>query len=676
MHDTQSQGDVGGEPGSGRAITLRAVLLGLLVVVFVNAGSPLAEALAFSNFSWSYLPEGGVAPFLLLLVINMAVRRWLPRGALTRGELLTVFVMGLVSNCTPIFLMFFHLSAIVSPLYFTSPENQWSTLLLPHLPRDLIVNNRDAVRWFYEGLPTGHAIPWGAWLIPLSRWAPFLLSLLFSSYALVVLFRRPWREHERLSYPLMQLPLLMVEGRTGPGEPPIARCAWFWIGLALPFGATTLYVLHSAFPTLPAPALDHIGSLRFGMLPISQRTPWIQVDLTLNFLALGVGYFVPSQILLSIWVFYLFRLFEEMAISILGIDLGSGGMFTWGNSCTAWQSGGAFFVLGLSAIYAARRHIVTSIQQAIRDDPDADEMLSPRMTWGVLTGSLLFMSVWLHHYLMPLGVIALFLPAVLLIYLGVARVICEAGVFYFVPPLIAQNLTIYTLGSRFIGPNGMFALGLTYSWHGDVQTVLPGLASQCFRLKDPMGCRGRHFSLITLLTVVVGLFTAAFAIITLGYTHRAMSWNTWVYQGWGPSTYGQVLHQVQNPFDSSLPHLLWFAAGALLTAALVWGRLHIEWFPLHPIGLAVVSSFTIGVAVWFACLVAWVVKSGALLPGPCRRPFRGPGPGAARRHGVRGQAAVVRRLYGKPVLSVQTNNASLGHSLKPAHAVLIWEAAT
>jgi len=602
--------DVGKAAGARpRAITLRAVLLGLLVVVFVNAGSPLAEALAFSNFSWSYLPEGGVVPFLLLLLINLGLRRWLPRRALTRGELLTVFVMGLVSNGTPLFLMFFHLSAIVSPLYFTTPDDRWATLLLPHLPHDLIVNDPRAVRWFYEGLPAGQPIPWHAWLVPLSRWAPFLLSLLASSYALVVLFRRPWREHERLSYPLMQLPLLMVDESAGAGTPPLARSPWFWIGLLIPFGATVLYALHSAFPTLPAPALDHIGSLRFGMLPINQRTPWIQVEFTLNFLALGIGYFVPSQILLSIWVFYLFRLLEEMTISVLGIDLGSGGMFTWGNSNTAWQSGGAFFMLGLSAIYAARRHLRSSILQAVRGGPDSEELLSPRTAWAILSGGALFMAAWLTHHRMPAGVAALFLAAVLIIYLGIARVVCEAGVFYFVPPLIAQNLAIYTLGSRFIGPDGMFALGLTYSWHGDVQTVLPGLASQCFRLKDDMRCNGRQFSLIIMLTLVLGLAVAAFTIITLGYTHPAMSWNTWVFKGWGPSTYGQVIQQVQNPFDSSLPHILWFAAGAILTAALVWARMRLNWFPFHPIGLAVVSSFTIGVAVWFACLVAWIAKS-------------------------------------------------------------------
>jgi hypothetical protein len=38
-------------------------------------------------------------------------------------------------------------------------------------------------------------------------------------------------------------------------------------------------------------------------------------------------------------------------------------------------------------------------------------------------------------------------------------------------------------------------------------------------------------------------------------------------------------------------------------------RLSFDWLPLHPIGLAVVSSFTIGAAVWFSSLVAWIAKN-------------------------------------------------------------------
>ena len=71
-----------------KGITVRSILIGLAIVVFVNVASPYTESRAFSNFSWSYLPEGGMIPFLFVLFLNLLLRRFLPRSALTSGELL------------------------------------------------------------------------------------------------------------------------------------------------------------------------------------------------------------------------------------------------------------------------------------------------------------------------------------------------------------------------------------------------------------------------------------------------------------------------------------------------------------------------------------------------------------------------------------------------------------
>jgi len=114
-------------------VTYRSILIGIAIVVFVNVASPYTESRAFSNFSWSYLPEGGMIPFLIVLFLNLLLRRFLPK------------------------------SAIVSPLYFSTPENSWDTDLIPPMRSHLIVKDRRAVEWFYHGLPSGGSIPWKAW---------------------------------------------------------------------------------------------------------------------------------------------------------------------------------------------------------------------------------------------------------------------------------------------------------------------------------------------------------------------------------------------------------------------------------------------------------------------------------------------------------------------------------
>ena len=152
-----------------KQITARSVMIGAGVVIFVNLASPYTESVGFSNFSWSYLPEGAAIPMLLIFAINALILNVRKRLSLTQSELLVIFVMGLVSNATSIWLIYFFLAAIVSPRYFASPENEWQHLLLPHLPDWLIIDDTNhAVRWFYEGLPSGAKMSWQDWVIPLT----------------------------------------------------------------------------------------------------------------------------------------------------------------------------------------------------------------------------------------------------------------------------------------------------------------------------------------------------------------------------------------------------------------------------------------------------------------------------------------------------------------------------
>ena len=596
---------------ASRALTWRAVLLGLLVTVFVNTMSMYSECHGSGNFSWSYLPEGGVVPFVLLVGVNGLVGRVLPRLALSGGELLVVFVMGLVSNCTSVFLMFMQLAAIVAPHYFASPANRWEQQLIPHLPPELIVGDRLAAKWMHEGLPLGASIPWGAWAEPLAWWLPFLLVMLLTGYALVALFARQWQDHERLSYPLMQLPLLLAGQGPAHSRRAFASQPLFWIGLLIPVAFFTLNALRVLYPSLPRLPMDVNGVIRLATFTGKKSPP---LYLWLNWLVLGLGWFVPLELLFSVWFFYLMRWLEVSALNLFGLTLGPSGMFMWGqDAISCWQAGGAFFVLALTSVYTARRYLGDHLRAALQGLPgDPEDLLPGRWVWIALGGGLVAMIAWLVHFNLPLAAAVIFVLAVMIIYLAISRVLCEAGVFYFTPPLIAQNFAIYALGPLNIGAAGMATLGLSYSWHGDVQTVLPGLAAETFSLRKLTGLRGPQFTGLVGLTVLVGLATVIWFTLWAGYREGAGTWKTWAFVTWGPQTYGQVLSQIQAPFGPSVPHLSVFSAGALVMLLLTWARLRLGWFPFHPLGFAVNASFTVGYTVWFPFLLAWLIK-GTLL---------------------------------------------------------------
>ncbi len=50
-------------------------------------------------------------------------------------------------------------------------------------------------------------MPWAIWAAPLLYWAIFGLAF---GLCLMVIVRRQWVEHERLAYPMIQLPLAMI----------------------------------------------------------------------------------------------------------------------------------------------------------------------------------------------------------------------------------------------------------------------------------------------------------------------------------------------------------------------------------------------------------------------------------------------------------------------------------
>src|SRR5262249_9765437 len=128
------------------------------------------------------------------------------------------------------------------------------------------------------------------WVVPMLAWTAFLTVMLFTSLCLVTLVRRRWVEEERLSFPLVLLPLLMTE----PGEP-IRHNTVFWWGFALAAGVELVNGVHTLLPLVPELPLrveipDAEGTrtlIKTGLFPF----------------VLGLAFFMPLEMLLSLWLF-------------------------------------------------------------------------------------------------------------------------------------------------------------------------------------------------------------------------------------------------------------------------------------------------------------------------------------------------------------------------------------
>jgi hypothetical protein len=154
-----------------------------------------------------------------------------------------------------------------------------------------------------------------------------------------VLLRRQWIEHERLSYPIVQLPLAMTqpEGR-------FFKSKMMWIGLAIAALINLLNGLHALYPAVPGIPLRqaNIGGY-------FTEKPWNAMGSTPIYVlpfAVGLGYLMPLELSFSIWFFYLFWKMERVVFYLVLLSV-----LEDGASCGKYA--GAFQFAGLSPLWAA-----------------------------------------------------------------------------------------------------------------------------------------------------------------------------------------------------------------------------------------------------------------------------------------------------------------------------------
>jgi len=195
-------------------LTLRSVALGLVLVVLVNFAQVYGEyVISASSTNYSHFPIFTFLTFVLLaLVVVPTMRVVFHRRGLSRSELFVILMMVMVAGVIPSNgLVGFFLVVLATPYYFADAENRWAEFLHSHIPDWMVPKDLWVTRWFFEGLPEGRSVPWSAWVVPIAWWLLFFAALTFAILAVMVILRRQWSTNERLAYPLVQVPMALVE---------------------------------------------------------------------------------------------------------------------------------------------------------------------------------------------------------------------------------------------------------------------------------------------------------------------------------------------------------------------------------------------------------------------------------------------------------------------------------
>lgn len=592
----------------GGALTPRAVLAGVALVACLSLGVPYVElVLRGQVLATNYYPVGlGLAFLALVLGVNVGLKALRRSWALGEGELAVAFVMAAVGITMPTHgTAGYLLSWVSAPHYFASPENRWADFVLPHVRRWAVVEGGPALRWFYEGLPRGEALPWGAWAVPLACWLAFIGMGLVACLCLVALFRRQWMEHERLAYPLAEMTTELIRGADEPRLlPRFARSGLFWVGFAIPFAMVCWNAACRFSPNMPEVPKE--------LPPLVMAPGFPPVYLVFYWPMLCIAFYLKREVALSIWVFVVLGLIQEGVFNRLGYAIRSTVSvyhFDASEPALAWQSYGAMVVMVGLNVWVARRHLAGLARRALRrgEGGEAEELLSPRAALVGLAVSGVFMAAWLVRLGMGVGTAALFLLAAFVGFMGLSRLVVEGGLVFIRPPLTPQSAAGTLLGNSALGPTQLAALGLSMAWVADPINAFMPAAANAAKVGRSARASGRR--LVAAMALAAGLALAITVPFTLWLCYRrgAYTMGSWLFKSAPRIPYEYIVDAIRSRPGVEWPKLAWGAAGGAQMAVLTALYYRLSWWPLHPLGLVAGVVFKVRWS-FLPIFVGWACK--------------------------------------------------------------------
>jgi hypothetical protein len=600
--------------GQVRAVNplgLRAVLLGAAGVAVLAAANPY---LTFVTRVWSVgsgsLLSGAVVVLFLLVLLNGALVRLSPGRAFTRSELLAAYGMMIISvglamqGGIP-----YLVGATTYPFYMASPENDWQHLIWPHIPLWLRLANLPANAWYWEGLPRGAAIPWAAWVTPMAAWFAFTLALMAAMFCLAALLSKDWIERQRLTFPLVEVPLAITgpEARPTLGKSLLSNRI-FWIGFALPATCSVLTWLHALLPNVPAP---HVGIIDLGRSFAGMELPWSVLSgmaASILFPVIGISCLLPGEVSLSLWLFYVLYRVQLVVWAQFGV-VGGGqtGNAVDPQSFIGFQEAGGYAALSAALLYQSRKAIKSAAITLLgrgAGEPDPHGPLAGRWALlGFLVGNS-FMLWWAMKAGMSWWSFTALIAAFYALLIGASRLVAAGGVMFVDTAVFPRGVLLRTVGAPALGAPSLTIctlLSLVYMYD-PMNLAMPQMMNS-FKLLHTGHLRGKSWPWAAALSVAIMLVVGVAALVVVMHHHGGAN-GTWLYD-YPQSAFGELEATFDSPETPVNALRLALVIGGAFTLVLVWLNTSFVWWPLSPIGFIMASSWNANYLMWSNVFVAW-----------------------------------------------------------------------
>jgi hypothetical protein len=601
-------------PRAQNAMTVRQAA----VAIGIGAAS-IAVTAAFIRYTemrtGRYISDGvppipAFASLLIFGLIRALLIKRAPRFAPTQAQILLIYVMLTIGTILsgPYQIRAF-LPHLVS-LQYWGRDGRVLGQYVPYLPSWYAPRNPDAIRRYFEGSRSGE-IPWSYWAVPLFWWSLFFLAVFLCVYAMISLIRNAWIRNERLSFPLLSVPLAMTVTDWSAFGNRRQRTVVFAFGFAVAFLFNGINILHVLVPSIPS--LGFYSTLQ----DVFHDKPWTAFNEVyfIYFLeAIGIGYFVPLEITFSVWFFYLLnRLLAAWGMSA-GYD-------TPGFPFTQEQSAGGYIAMGLILLFGLRQALRASFKLAFTGRALTPEARRERGNWLLLTGGAVFVLAFCRMAGFSLLLAVPFFGILAIFTLVFARIRAETGVpFSFIYPFgLPKDLLVSTLGVQNVvglGGTGSFVLFSSMAWLSRHHYPEEMAAYQMDGAKIAESARipRRALFMGLLSALIVGLLCAYWvhlsAYYSIGSNMAGGSDGSGEFRATIALTeYQHMASSLATPPPPQLARF-WAALGGFGFVGIIsFLRMRIVGFPLHPLGFLIATAYGDGCNSWFSLFIAWLCKS-------------------------------------------------------------------
>jgi len=593
-------------------IRIRCWLLGL-ALVYVNCYWTVFQEAIWYAWPTDAVPFSTVIVIVFLLtVMNLLLKKVSPKQAFTYGELIVIYIMLSLSSAISNWNMFAAaIPSVGHAFWFDRPENEWQDIIWQHLPNWLTISDKSILRPYYQGETTIFTAAYmKAWATPVLLWTACASALFSSMLFMGTILRKQWTQRERLTYPVIQMPLEMMNpnGR-------FFKNRLMWIGFAISSFIVIVNSIHFFVPSFP-----YIPVKRQNIDHLFADKPWnAAMPMKISFypFIIGLGFLMPLDLCFSAWFFYLFGRIQLVLISASGMQVRS--RFPY----LTEQSFGAVIAVCCFYIWTSRKHLKQALKSLFSGggDYDANEPIRYRAALLAFGGCVVFLLLFLMKMGMSAWVAVCYLGILYALSIVITRVRAELGMPVHDFEGLEPRTSLLTItGTLRLGAKNLTAITLMrWAETGDYNPHPMPHYLEGFKMAERARTSQRKLLYAMLIAVIASSFFCLLTSLQMYYRYGASSGNipTTMTRWYGESSYSRLQQQLTYPVGSDLIATGAMGFGAVFGSFLMYMRMRFVWWPFHALGYILASSWAM-YNLWTCVLISWLAKLIILKHGGLR----------------------------------------------------------